>query len=295
MKKIISIVSIITVLILCFVGLSVWHYRQNPEIADMSEFNILITNSDFTDDYYDENTEFYEKYFWSNKYKFSLSGEYEKLENLNYSFQLSDGRMCVVDEKENRKSVLKVFSASGEVCEKEFNLDWVPNQVFEYNNKIVVRRLESLFFVDFNSDSLVPLNLKLEKDVTVRSNMNSIYYNYEGTLYIFNENGLSTVKSTAEFVGSTGENTYILEKHMKFGIHLIYSYDAEKDKKFGYRLSYLPGNILGADVNSDGRYLFAVIFYDHSVQYAILVDLKTGKNVFMNRIDAYGCEYVQWL
>ena len=293
MKK--TIFIIFTILILCSTSIIVWYYKQKPEITDMSEFDIIISNSDFCDDYYDESVEFYEKYFYSDWYKFDISGEYEILDNFDYTFILSDGRMCVVEEKENRKSLLKVFAVSGEICEKEFSLDWVPNQVFEYNNKIVVRRLESLFFIDFNSDSLISLDFKLEKDVSVRSNMNSIYFNYGDVLYIYSENGLKTIESTSNFVGAIDDNTYLLEKALGFGIHIIYCYDIEKDKKYNYRLCYLPGNTLGASLSPDGKYLFVVIFYDYSAPYAVLVDLKTGKNVFTNRIEAYDCESVQWI
>ena len=178
--------------------------------------------------------------------------------NVLSTVYLSNGEKCLLIKSNAYDSFLLSIMNSENKAVYECDLDFIPDQILEYNDGLLLRNNDSLIFWKFRKNSSIT-SAEFHNDYCAEkiwSNGKEIVYKWKENTYLYGDESQKTIKSNWNCLGFSDDKTVVFEKDLPMGFCLICKYSIDDDKYYSYQLLHIPGYIVSQTAFSpDGKYM----------------------------------------
>lgn len=215
------------------------------------------------------------------------SFEKETIYGCYYAYKLLNGNYCYIQEF-NGELVLAIHLPNNVI---RISIDWVPEQIIEWDNAIYLKYRNALYFVDLQNEEinifkqLTRANIKAG---TVHAKEKLIAYTDSNNLYIITDNEEFQFKTKAHCLGVVSDDCVLMSRCFFGFFELIYKYNIYTHTITNIILCASHGRILKSTLSSDANYLLYVVFEGFDTPPTLrLLDLKTRERLILDNMDEF--------
>lgn len=211
----------------------------------------------------------------------------ETIENKSYYVhKLLNGDYGYVEDNEDSFALVICFA--NDIV--RININWVPDQIFEWNNSIFLKDNYDLYFVDLQNRE-VRFFMSLSHSSSF--NLGSVYtqgktlvYNEDGYLYIINDKETVKRKTNSNCIGIISDESVLMCRFFA-GFELIYEYNFQNHLIKNLILCEAIGGITNAALSPDKNYLLYTVSegFEDTPPTLRLIDLKTRERLVLDSMD----------
>ena len=203
----------------------------------------------------------------------NLSFSYvEVSEGIYNIFQLGNGGYCTAEEKEGN-IVLRVYN--DESVEYELKLNFIPDQIFETEGEIILRKQTELYKVDLNNLA-VNYWKQIKENTTVYFSDTMFCYNDADGISVHSRDFEKHIDTKAFCLDVIDSDTLLLAKEIPLSF-LIYRYSISDGKKSDLCFVSDDGYIFHAAVSAEKTYLLCFSSDGEGMLKPYLLNLETMK------------------
>ncbi|MGN0447045.1 MAG: hypothetical protein ACI4GC_00695 [Acutalibacteraceae bacterium] len=211
----------------------------------------------------------------------------ETMQNKSYYVhKLLNGDYCYVKDNED-SFVLVICFANYTV---RININWVPDQIFEWNNSIYLKDNYDLYCVDLqNREVCFFMSLSHSSSFSLGSvytQGNTLVYNEGGYLYIINDKETVKRKTNSDCIGIISDESVLMCRFFA-GFELIYEYNFQNHLIKKLILCEAIGGIMNTALSPDKNYLLYTVSegFEDAPPTLRLIDLETRERLILDSMD----------
>ena len=215
--------------------------------------------------------------------------------------KLIDNSMFVIS-KEQSSIAVNIYTDDGD-CKGQLYIEHLPEQVLEFNDKVLLRFEDEIYTWDYKSGSTILEKIEIPtvtKNSKIFSNNKRICVANDSSVHIYDSalNEEKRLKNKSDCLGFINEDTIVfIKQHLNGAPIILYRYNITKKRYCDFGLIYLTaGYICDYDVAFDpsGRYMFCFSPSDLGIAYAYIFDLDTFAKKSLD-FDVYDLASYQWI
>lgn len=291
MKK---IIVFITVMLLIFIGAVVMNNKAKTH-EELQSFSIAINTH--TNAWQWGNT-YYEETWYADLIRCDCaSGEVSFLMSDENCFRLfySNGFCYQVQCNNDKIFIIRSATQSLEKID-EVEIDFVPEQIIECKECILLKRQAQLFLVDFEMKT-ISLFATLDAgaaETVLHSNGVVFAYNSDDGICVYDFSKTTVVEDNYKCMGFLDNETMVLQKELPVNGFVMLCYaDVYCEQKTHYRIYH--ADIFEADFSPDGKYMVYTSPVGDGIVKTYLLDLITHKKTEFDTLYGGQGDVIQWV